>query len=135
MKDKTAKSDSHGSLRTRSAVEYIAKRLDNHCRKVRDLVNGFEMTQVSNEEFDLNHPFYSTKSSLTMDVIKNMVKTYESLRCDVRKIAQIGYVEFENLFPALEINFSTYYTVAFSLLNLNYQMQLMKLYCFRLLKS
>ena len=132
-KKKTRESDE--KLRKRSAVESVAKQLSSHCAKIRALVNGFELTQVNNEEFNLNKPFYSTQASLTMDAIKGMLKTYESLRYAVREIAQIGYVEFENSFPALDINFDTYYTVAFSLLNLNYQMQLMKLYCYRLLKS
>jgi hypothetical protein len=119
----------------RSAVQSIVKRLSNHCDKVRALVNGFEVMQMNNSEFSFDQPFYSTKASLTMDAIKTMMKTYESLRRDVREIAQIGYVAFENLFPELNVNFETYYSVAFSLLNMNYQMQLMRLYCYRLLKS
>lgn len=135
LKETKATNESAERLRLRSAVEAIAKRLSDHCGKVRALVNGLEVTQINNAKFSLDRPFYSTKSSLTMNAIKNMVKTYESLRRDVREIAQIGYVEFENSFPELDINFETYYSVAFSLLNLNYQMQLMKLYCYRLLKS
>ena len=121
--------------RLRSAVQAVVKKLSEHCGKVRTLVNGFEVMQINNAEFSLDQPFYSTKSSLTMDAIKNLVRTYEALRREVRGIAQMGYVEFENTFPELDINFETYYSVAFSLLNLNYQMQLMKLYCYRLLKS
>ena len=98
------------------------------------MVNGFERMQLNNVEFSLNQPFYTTKTSLTMDAIKGMMKTYESLRRDVREIAQIGYVAFENSFPELDVNFETFYSVAFSLLNLVYQMQLMKLYCCRLVK-
>lgn len=135
LKETKATNESAERLRLRSAVEAIAKRLSDHCGKVRALVNGLEVTQINNAKFSLDRPFYSTKSSLTMNAIKNMVKTYESLRRDVRELAQIGYVEFENSFPDLDINFETYYSVAFSLLNLNYQMQLMKLYCYRLLKS
>jgi hypothetical protein len=135
LKETKATNESAERLRLRSAVEAIAKRLSDHCGKVRALVNGLEVTQINNAKFSLDRPFYSTKSSLTMNAIKNMVKTYESLRRDVREIAQIGYVEFENSFPELDINFETYYSVAFSLLNLNYQMQLMRLYCCRLLKS
>jgi hypothetical protein len=118
-----------------SDVQAIVKRLSSHCDKVRALVNGFEVMQLNNVEFSFDQPFYSTKSSLTMDAIRNMMKTYDSLRRDVREIAQIGYVAFENLFPELDVNFETYYSVAFSLLNMNYQMQLMRLYCYRLLKS
>lgn len=135
LKETKATNESAERLRLRSAVEAIAKRLSDHCGKVRALVNGFEVTQINNAKFSLDRPFYSTKSSLTMNAIKSMVKTYESLRRDVRELAQIGYVEFENSFPELDINFETYYSVAFSLLNLNYQMQLMTLYCYRLLKS
>lgn len=117
-----------------TAVQAISKRLSDHCGRVLNLVNGFERMQLNNLEFSLNQPFYSTKTSLTMDAIKGMMKTYESLRRDVREIAQIGYVAFENSFPELDVNFETFYSVAFSLLNLVYQMQLMKLYCCRLVK-
>lgn len=134
MRETRATDESAERSRRRSAVEAIVKRLSEHCGKVRALVNGFEAMQMNNAEFGLDQPFYSTRSSLTMDAIKNMMKTYESLRRDVRDIAQTGYVEFESLFPELSVNFETYYSVAFSLLNLNYQMQLMKLYCYRLLK-
>jgi len=118
----------------RLAVQALSKRLSEHCARVLALVNGFERMQLNNPEFSLDQPFYSTKSSLTMDAIKGMMKTYESLRRDVREIAQIGYVAFENSFPELEVSFETYYSVAFSLLNIIYQMRLMKLYCCRLVK-
>jgi hypothetical protein len=135
VREAKVSNESAERLQLRSAVQAIAKRLSDHCAKIRILVNGFEVTQMNNAEFSLDQPFYSTKSRLTMDAIKNMVKTYESLRHDVREIVQSGYVAFENAFPELDINFETYYSVAFSLLNLDYQMQLMKLYCYRLLKS
>jgi hypothetical protein len=135
LTEKEAKNESAERLRLRSAVEAAAKRLSDHCGKVRALVNGLEATQTNNPKFNLDRPFYSTKASLMMDAIKNMVKTYESLRHDVREIAQIGYIEFENYFPELDVNFESYYSVAYSLLSLHYQMQLMRLYCYRLLKS
>ena len=134
VKPRTA-NDSAERSQLLSAVQTIVKRLNNHCCKVRALVNGFEVMQMNNAEFSLDQPFYSTKASLTMDAIKGMMKTYESLREDVREFAQVGYVAFENLFPELDVNFETYYSVAFSLLNMSYQMQLMRLYCCRLLKS
>lgn len=134
MRETRATDENAERSRRRSAVQAIVMRLSEHYGKVRALVNGFEAMQMNNAEFSLDQPFYSTKSSLTMDAIKNMMKTYESLRRDVRGIAQTGYVEFESLFPELSVNFETYYSVAFSLLNLNYQMQLMKLFCYRLLK-
>jgi hypothetical protein len=118
----------------RSAVQAISKRLSDHCTRVLALVNGFERMQLNNPEFTLDQPFYSTKSGLTMDAIKGMMRTYEALRRDVREIAQIGYVAFENSFPELDVSFETYYSIAFSLLNLIYQMQLMRLYCCRLVK-
>jgi hypothetical protein len=122
----------------RTAVQAVCQRLSEHCGKVRALVNGFEEKQFNDLEF-LDLPFYSTRSSLTKAAIVSMVETYESLRRDVRDIirenTEIGYVDFEVLFPKLDVNFETYYSVAVSLLNLTYQMQLMRIYCFRLLKS
>jgi len=123
------------SLPRRSKVQAIAERIRKHCSKVRALVDGFEMVQINNVEFSLKRPFYSTDSRLTMDAINVMLKTYEGLRRDVREISGMGYVEFENMFPELNINFETYYSVAVSLLNLIYQMQLMRLFCYLLLKS
>ena len=80
--------------RLRSAVQAVVKKLSEHCGKVRTLVNGFEVMQINNAEFSLDQPFYSTKSSLMMDAIKNLVRTYEALRREVRDVAQISYVLF-----------------------------------------
>lgn len=135
MRERELKDESADQSRRRLAVQTLSKRLADHCEKVVVLVNGFERMQLNNPEFSLDQPFYSTKASLTMDAIKSMMKTYEALRRDVREIAQIGFAAFENTFPELEINFETYYSVAYSLLNLIYQMQLMKLYCCRLVKD
>ena len=62
-------------------------------------------------------------------VIVNTVKKYESIRNDVGRIADVKGVDFENMFPKLDVNFETYYTIAVSLLNLIYQLQFMKIYC------
>jgi len=119
----------------RSDVLAIGERLSNHCDKVGAILKGFEMKQVSDVKFSLNQPFLSTESSLTEAALMNMLETYESLRLDVWEITEMSLVDFEILFPKLDINFETYYSVAVSLLNLIYQMQLMRLYCYRLLKS
>ena len=112
----------------------ITKRLSEHCNKVWTLVNGFEAAQVNKTEFSLSQPFYTTTSELMTKVINNLLETYEALRREVREVAQIGYASFEDSFPELNINFETYYSVAASLLNLTFQMQLMRLYCYRLVK-
>jgi len=44
--------------------------------------------------------------------INDLSETYENSRRDVREFAQIGYLNFENLFPELNINFETHYSVA-----------------------
>jgi hypothetical protein len=123
----------------RSEVQAVCQRLSEHCGRVMALVNGFGEMQINNPGFSLDQPFHSAKSSLTKAAIVSMVETYESLRRDVREImrvnTEVGYVDFEVLFPKLGVNFETYYSVAVSLLNLTYQMQLMRVYCFRLLKS
>ena len=113
---------------------YIAKTLEVHCTKVNTLVNGFEKAQISNTAFSLSQPFYTTTSKSMTKVLKNLLGTYEALRLEVREVAQIGYVSFETSFPELDINFETYYSVATSLLNLTFQMQLLRLYCYRILK-
>lgn len=134
MKERKDKNESAISLPNRSTVQAIAKRLNEHCGKVKALVNGFEVAQINNEEFSFGHAFYTTKSKLMTKAINDLLETYEVLRRDVREIAQIGYVSFETSFPELNINFETYYSVTVSLLNLTFQMRLMRLYCYRLLK-
>jgi hypothetical protein len=123
----------------RSAVQGICQRLSEHCGKVMALVKGFEETQINNPEFSFDQPFSSAKSSLTKAAIVSMVEMYESLRRDVRDIvrenSEVGYVDFEVLFPGLDVSFETYYSVTISLLNVVYQMQLMRVYCLRLLRS
>lgn len=113
----------------------LAKQLNVHCDKVRSVVNGFETTQINKKEFSLSQTFYTTTSPSLTKALNGLLKSYGNLRLKVREVAQIGYVGFENSFPELNINFETYYSVAVSLLNLTYQMQLMRLYCYRLLKS
>jgi hypothetical protein len=113
----------------------IAKQLDVHCKKVRAIINGFEDAQINNKEFKLGQTFYTTTSPSLTKAINGLLGTYVTLRLKVREVAQIGYVSFENSFPELNINFETYYSVAVSLMNLTFQMQLLKLYCYRLLKN
>ena len=132
--EETNETNESERLRVRSSLQAIAQKLSVHCNKVRALVNGFENSQLNNSEFSLGQTFYTTKSKLMTKAIERLVETYEALRLDVRELAQIGYVSFENSFPELDINFETYYSVAASLLNLTFQMQLMRLYCYRLLK-
>ena len=134
MKETNGRNESAERLRTRSSLQAIAQKLNVHCNKVRVMVNGLEAAQINNTEFSLSQPFYTTRSKVMTKAINNLLKTYETLRRDVRKFAQIGYVSFENSFPELNINFETYYSVAACLLNLTFQMQLMRLYCYRLLK-
>jgi hypothetical protein len=112
----------------------IAKQLSVHCDKVRALINGFEGAQINNKAFSLGDTFYTTKSQAMTKAINDLLGTYEALRREVREVAQISYVSFENSFPELNINFETYYSIAASLLNLTFQMQLLRLYCYRILK-
>lgn len=112
----------------------IAKRLNVHCSKVGAVVNGLEAAQINDKSFNLGQTFYTTSSKSMTKAINDLLGTYESLRLEVREVARISYVSFENSFPELNINFETYYSVAASLLNLSSQMQLLRLYCYRILK-
>ncbi|MCW4055066.1 MAG: hypothetical protein NWE84_09165 [Candidatus Bathyarchaeota archaeon] len=112
----------------------IAKKLNVHSNKVRALVNGFETAQTNDKGFSLSKTFYTTTTQSLTRTINSLVESYERLRREVREVAQIGYVSFENSFPELNINFETYYSVAASLLNLSFQMQLLELYCYHILK-
>jgi hypothetical protein len=131
MKDKTE--DFVGS-NLRSSLIDVGDRLGNHCEKIEVILKGFEVKQIDDEQFNLEQPF-SKKSSLTKKALMNVVEDYESIRLKVRGITDMSFVDFEILYPKLTINFETYYSVAISLLNLIYQMQLMRLNCYRLLKS
>jgi len=112
----------------------IAKKLNVHCSKVRAVVNGLEAAQINDASFNLGQTFYTTSSQSMTKAINDLLGTYEALRLEVREVARISYVSFEDSFPELNINFETYYSVAASLLNLNSQMQLLRLYCYRILK-
>jgi hypothetical protein len=133
MKETKEKNESE-RLRMRSKVLAIVEKLNVHCDKVMALVNGFEAAQINKTNFSLGQPFYTITSEIMTKAIKDLLETYEALRRDVREFAQMGYVSFENSFPELNVNFETYYSIAASLLNLTFQMQLMKLYCYRLLR-
>ena len=133
MKETKEKNESE-RLRMRSKVLAIVEKLNVHCDKVMDLVNGFEAAQINKTNFSLGQPFYTTTSKIMTKAINDFLETYMALRRDVREFAQMGYVRFENSFPELNVNFETYYSVAASLLNLTFQMQLMRLYCYRFLE-
>ena len=113
----------------------LAKQLIAHSEKVRSVVTGFEANQIHKKDFSLGQAFYTTTSPALTKALNDFLKTYGTLRIEMREIAQMSYAGFENLFPALNINYETYYSVAVSLLNLTYQMQLMRLHCYHLLKS
>jgi hypothetical protein len=134
MKEASEKNEGE-RLRMRSKVIAIAEKLNVHSNKVWALVNGLEALQINKQGFSLDQTFYTTTSKVMTKAIKNLLETYETLRRDVRDLAQTGYVGFENTFPELDVNFETYYSVAFSLLNIGYQMQLMRLFCYRFLKQ
>ncbi|MFX1521653.1 MAG: hypothetical protein ACFFCD_17240, partial [Promethearchaeota archaeon] len=128
---KESKSDERAQRQL--TVQAIAEKLSVHCNKIIAFVNGFENEQVDKKRFNLADTFYTTDFKIMTKAINQLVETYEALRRDVREFAQIGYGVFEDYFPELNMNFETYYSVAASLLNLEFQMRLMRLYCYRLL--
>ena len=136
MRETKGRNVSNGESTLRSTIIAVGKRLDNHSDKVYTMIKGFELKQINDAKFGLDQPFSSTEHGLTGASLKIMLEEYESLRNDVRNTANSSFdslVDFERLFPRLDINFETYYSAVVSLLNMHYQMQLMKLYCFRLL--
>jgi hypothetical protein len=114
---------------SRSAMKSVSQRINKHCLDIKKIADALVEAQCNNPNSSLNQPFDSAKSSMLKTVIVNMVKTYESIRNDVEKIVDVKGVDFENMFPKLDVNFETYYTIAISLLNLIYQLQCMKIYC------
>jgi len=136
MREIEGRNRSNGESSSRSVIIAVSERLDSHSDKVFTMLKGFELKQVKDAKFRLNQPFLPAENSLTEASLKSMLKEYESLRRDVRNITESSFdsrVDFENLFPKLDINLESYYSASVSLLNIYYQMQLMKLYCFRLL--
>jgi hypothetical protein len=113
----------------RSVIQSISQRIDKHCLDIKKIADAMVEAQYNNPKSSLTKPFDSAKSSMLKTVIVNMVKTYESIRNDVGRIAYVKSVDFDEMFPKLDVNFETYYTIAVSLLNLIYQLQYMKIYC------
>ena len=113
----------------RSAIQSISQRINKHCLGIKKIADAMVEAQYNNPKSSLNQPFDSAKSSMLKTVIVNMVKTYESIRNDVERIADVKGVDFNNMFPKLDVNFETYYTIAISMLNLIYQLQYMRIYC------
>ena len=119
----------------RPIVLSLGERLAKHCEKIESILHGFETKHIDDPEFNLKKPFRLTDSSMTRITLMQLSKTYEDLRSEVREISENGFIDFELMYPKIDINFETYYSVAFSLMNLIYQMRLMKLYCYRLLSE
>ena len=118
-----------------SAIQSIRERLNKHCGEIKNLADALIAAQDKNPNSSVDRPFDSAKSNMLKTVLVNMVKTYESIRCDLRRVADVKGVDFESMFPKLGLNFETYFTVAISMLNLIYQLQHMKIYCQTLLGS
>jgi len=135
MKEKDESDNDVERTEVRSAILSLGERFRENCNKAEVMLNGFEMKQIKDSQFSLNEPFKPAESSLTKITLMKIHETYESLRRDVREITETEFVEFEVMFPKIDINFETYYSVSVSLLNLIYQMKLMRLYCYRLLQS
>jgi hypothetical protein len=117
------------SQEKRSAIQSISQRINKHCLYIKKIADALVEAQYNNLKSSLNKPFDSAKSRMLKTVIVNMVKTYESIRNDVEKIVDVKGVDFEKMFPKLDVNFETYCTIAISMLNLIYQLQYMRIYC------
>jgi hypothetical protein len=117
------------SQEQRSAIKSIGQRINKHCGDIKKIADAIVEAQYNNPKSSLTQPFDSAKSRMLKTVIVNMVKSYESIRNDVKRIADVKGVAFDEMFPKLDVNFETYYTIAVSLLNLIYQLQYMKIYC------
>ena len=117
------------SQEKRSAIKSISQRINKHCSDIKKIADALVEAQYNSPNSSLSKPFNSAKSSMLKTVIVNMVKTYELIRNDLARIADVKGVDFKNQFPKLDINFETYYTIAISMLNLIYQLQYMKIYC------
>ena len=119
----------------RSAIQSISQRINRHCDEIKKLADALVEAQSNNPRLSVNQPFDAAKSKMLKTVLLNMLKTYESIRRDLSRIAHDKGVDFEKVFRKLDINFETYYTIAISMLNLIYQMQYMKIYCQTFLES
>ena len=118
-----------------SEIESISKRINKHCEEINKLKYALEKAQNNNTHLSLNQPFNSAKSSMLKTVLVNMERKYESIRRDLGRIVHANRLDFENMFPPLQINFETYYTIVVSMLNLTYQLQYMKIYYQLILES
>ena len=107
----------------RSAIQSISQRINRHCDEIKKLADALVEAQSNNPRLSVNQPFDAAKSKMLKTVLLNMLKTYESIRRDLSRIAHDKGVDFEKVFRKLDINFETYYTIAISMLNLIYQMQ------------
>lgn len=116
-----------------SEMQSISERINKHCEEINKLKYALEKAQKNNTKFSLNQTFNS--ASMLKTVLVNMERTYKSIRRDFGRIVNASGMDFENMFPKLDINFETYYTIAVSMLNLTYQLQYMKIYCQFILES
>lgn len=112
----------------RSVIQSISLRIDKHCGEIKKIADALVEAQSNNPKSSFNRPFDSAKCSMLKTVLVNIVKKYESIRNDFERIADVKGVDFKSMFPKLDINFETCYTIAISLLNLIYQLQYMKIY-------
>jgi len=110
--------------RKRPILQSIYRRIDAH-----------KMILLSAMETFGNPPFANQKilSVSTLETIRGLSQTCESIRFDFQKNMEIGDDEMNRLFPKIEINTTDGYSVSISYGQIVQQLVHMKLYCSRML--
>ena len=112
-------------LRKRSAILSICKRVSNTIESADSMAKLlFESTQT----------FNLTWKTATGNIIQQMVRTYESIRYDLKRTMNVKDDDFEKLFPEVEINIGTFGLAGSSMLNICEQLKDIRIFCERFLQ-
>lgn len=110
--------------RKRATIVSICKRLDNHIDSIKVLVNLLVKSPNGTS---------IAPGTVYGDAVRNNIKTYESIRFDMKKTFEIKDEDFEKLFPNVEVRMENPYLAGSNLVSVIDQLKDMKIYCERLL--
>lgn len=84
-------------LRKASAIHSLHKRVDIHVGETEVILSGLKASLEKRDPFPLG----------AMEILRGLMKTYESIRADFKEIMELNDEKLERLFPKINPNFKT----------------------------
>jgi hypothetical protein len=131
MKEAHKQIEDFEKLRKQSSIKSISKRILFSYDMIHALTSAIQDIAKQDPASDLNSPL--PDKGVVKIYLTNIVRTYDSIRFDLQRNADISKEDFERLFPRVNTEFTTFSLVNPLLQCLSMQMVDIDNYCLRLL--